>query len=132
MSRSLSLNRRCLDDVLVLDVVGDLVVGPPADAVWSEMDRAWADGTQKVLLNLSGLQYIDSTGVGAVLAAGKSAPGLNRQVKLCSIPPLVAKVFATLRVSSVLETYDDEPRALASFKHQPGGLRTQGCQVEGP
>ncbi|MCX6617029.1 MAG: STAS domain-containing protein [Acidobacteria bacterium] len=120
MSRSLSLNRRCLDDVLVLDVVGDLVVGPPADAVWSEMDRAWADGTQKVLLNLSGLQYIDSTGVGAVLAAGKSAPALNRQVKLCSIPPLVAKVFATLRVSSVLETYDDEPRALASFKHQPG------------
>lgn len=120
MSRSLSLNRRRLDDVLVLDVVGDLVVGPPADAVWNEMDRAWADGTQKVLLNLSGLQYIDSTGVGAVLAAGKSAPALNRQVKLCSIPPQIVRVFDTLRVSSVLETYDDEPRALASFKHQPG------------
>lgn len=120
MSRALSLTRRRLNDVLVLDVVGDLVVGQPADAVWEAMDRAWADGMLKVLLNLSGLQYIDSTGVGALLATGKSAAGLNRQVRLCSIPPQVAKVFDTLRVSSVLETYDDEPRALASFKHQPG------------
>jgi anti-anti-sigma factor len=120
MSRALSLIRRRLDDVLVLDIAGDLVVGPPADAVWDEMDRVWADGTQKVLLNLSGLRYIDSTGVGAVLAAGRSAAGLNRQMKLCSIAPQVARVFDTLRVSSALETYDDEPRALASFKRQPG------------
>ncbi len=120
MARRLSFGRRCLDGVVVLDLSGDLVVGPSADTMWQMMSQVWNDGTRKVMLNFSGVEYIDSTGVGALLAAQKSATELKAQFKLCCLPPNISNVLGTLRVATVLETFADEARALASFSADGG------------
>lgn len=130
MARPLTFSHRRLDGVLVLDLSGDLVVGDSANALWEAMSQVWEEGARKVMLNMSGVEYIDSTGVGALLGAHKSAADLHAQLKLCCVPPSVSHVLGTLRVSAVLESYEDEARALASFSH-PGALAAS-CGQPGP
>jgi anti-sigma B factor antagonist len=117
MPHALCCASRWVGDAVVVDVAGDLVVGPQADSMWREMKKLSDDGADKIVLNLSGLQYIDSTGVGALLAAGKSAAERHAQLRLCNVPPQVSEVLRTLRVASIFEMYANEAGAIASFNH---------------
>ena len=70
------------------------------------------DRSGRVLLDLSSVDFIDSSGLGAIVAALKQLqPG--QKMVLCGLTPTVAKVFRLTRMDSVFPIFDDMDSALA-------------------
>ncbi len=111
----LRLARREAGDVLVLEVAGDLVLGEECRLLQEEMYGVFGAEYSKVLLNLSQLRRVDSSGIGVLLAAKTSALRRNVQLKVCSVPPFVAGLLDRARLTSILEVYEEEAAALATY-----------------
>ena len=76
------------------------------------------DATRRVMLDLSQVGFIDSSGLGAVVAVRKSL-GPDRQLELAGLTPAVQKVFRLTRMDSVFPIHEHAPTAT-------GGLRDVG------
>ncbi len=111
----LSFEQRQANDVLVVDVLGNLVLGPEARLMRQEMESFLRLGNSKVLLNLSHVRHIDSTGVGVLLAVRTLATNLRVQLKVCCVPPVVFRLLEQLHLIRVLDVHEQETAALESF-----------------
>jgi len=70
---SVKLNTRQVGDVTVIDVSGRVTLGEGSSAVRDAMRDLTTKGNKKILLNLSEVSYIDSTGIGELVAGFTSA-----------------------------------------------------------
>jgi anti-sigma B factor antagonist len=71
----------------------------------------------KLLINLSGVEYIDSSGFGCFLSAFKVAKNNYGTLKFCCITPNIQSVFETLHLNTVFEIYPDSESGLKSFQN---------------
>ena len=102
-------------DVTILDLSGKLVRGVGDEALREAMDRLLGERRPKVLINLSDVSFVDSSGIGELVASKKMADQLGTSVKLMQVPE---RVQHTLRLSLLLplfETHPSEEAALAAF-----------------
>jgi len=111
----LSFEQRQANDVLVVDVLGNLVLGPETRLMRQEMESFLRKGNSKVLLNLSRVRHIDSTGVGVLLAVKTLATNLRVQFKVCCVPPVVLRLLEQLHLTKILDVHEQETAALESF-----------------
>lgn len=72
-------------------------------------------GSLKLVVNLSGVAYIDSTGIGALLAVLGEVKKRGGQMKLAELSPAVNKVFQLTRLTSFFEIYASEREALETL-----------------
>lgn len=70
----------------------------------------------KVILDLSGITYIDSSGFGCFLTTMKYARNNYGVLKLCNLDPGVKALFNTLQLHTIFEIYDNLESCVASFK----------------
>jgi anti-sigma B factor antagonist len=73
-------------------------------------------GAKNFLIDLVKVEYADSSGLGAILFGVRQTRPLGGQVKLVNLQPRVLSLIKIARLENVLEAYDDEQEALASFK----------------
>jgi anti-sigma B factor antagonist len=71
----------------------------------------------RLLINLSGVDYIDSSGFGCFLSALKVARNNYSTIKLCCITPKVQSVFETLHLHTIFEIYPDSNSGIISFNN---------------
>jgi anti-sigma B factor antagonist len=71
----------------------------------------------KMILNLQGIKYIDSSGFGVFLSILKTAANNNGQFKICNITREVMELFTLLQLHNVFKLYDSLDECLASFKN---------------
>ncbi len=71
--------------------------------------------TNKLVLDMGGLVFIDSSGLAAIVAGYKAAIESGGGLKLARLTPQVAQVFALTRLDRVFETYPDVESAMKSF-----------------
>jgi anti-sigma B factor antagonist len=64
----LSINQRQAGDVAILDLNGEVRIGDSATALRGAIRELVAAGNKKILLNLAGVRYIDSSGIGELIA----------------------------------------------------------------
>lgn len=74
-----------------------------------------AEGSSSVVVDLSPLDFIDSSGLGALVTALKIARQDNGVVRLCALSPPVKSIFELTRLSRVFEIYETSDEALSSF-----------------
>jgi len=82
-----------------------------------------------VLLDLSHIQFVDSSGCGAVLACSRKVDpdgDGHEEVKLCGVTRAVRSVFQMVRLHKVLEIYNDRDEALRAFADVPDQARAEG------
>jgi anti-sigma B factor antagonist len=72
----------------------------------------------RVVLDMRMVDFLDSSGLGAVVAAMKQL-GTERKLELASLTPTVAKVFRLTRMDGVFRIHDDADTALAGLAHAP-------------
>ena len=101
--------------VAVLDVGGSVTMGEEAQAL-KKLLRDKLDKKQSVLVNLAGLRYMDSSGVGALVEAKAHAISHGVQLRLCQVPHTLDKVLRELHLRQILEVYDTESEALGLFQ----------------
>ena len=86
-----------------------------ADRISNELSKLFEVPNSKVIIDLEGIKYIDSSGFGCFLTAMKSARNNYGKLKICNIDPEVLAVFNTLQLNSVLDLYIDLKSCLDSF-----------------
>ncbi len=102
-------------DVMILDLKGRLTAGLGDQILRDAIDELLAENRKKILLNLSEVAFLDSAGVGELVAGLRTARRFGAELKLLNVG---ARVYSTLDMTRLLptfETYDDENEAVRSF-----------------
>src|SRR5204862_6519372 len=117
---NLKLNIRNVDDVSVVDMRGRLILGEESSALRLALKDLLANDEKKILLNLAGVGYIDSSGLGTLVSGLASATSANAQLKLLNLDRRVHDVIRTTHLHLVFEVFDDEAKAIRSFASHAG------------
>jgi anti-sigma B factor antagonist len=110
-----TLNTRRVGDVVVMDVSGRITLGEGSSAMRGEI-RALADkGDKKVLLNLGGVTYIDSAGLGELVSGYTSMVHVGGTLKLLSPTKRTKELLQITHTYKLFEVHEDEAEAVRSF-----------------
>ena len=102
-------------EVLILEYSGRLTIGKGDIVVRESIGNAIEQGERNILLDMSGVAVLDSSGVGELVAAHNSAQELDGAVKLLRLTPRVGEVLKITQLTGLFEIFDDRDAALASF-----------------
>ena len=111
----LSVRIRNVDDAVVFDLTGRLIMGEAESALRQKVRDILDSGTQKLAFNLSEIKYIDSSGIGCLAAAWTSANKHKAKSRLYAVPSKVMLMLKISRLDSILEIMSDETSALADW-----------------
>lgn len=124
---SLKYDVRQTSDVTILDLNGRLSLGealafgPGSGLVLSETIRGLTKkGQKKILLNLAGVTYVDSSGVGQLVGALTTARNQGGDIKLLKPSIHVLDLLKTTKLDGVFDIQDDEAAAIQSFSRVAG------------
>jgi anti-anti-sigma factor len=118
MERTMQVDLRHVDDVIIVDLEGRMVAGVGERILHDVMNQLVAEGWKKILLNLSGVSWIDSAGIGELVASIKMAKRFGVVVRLLRIGDRVKHVLSISQILPLLEVYEDESAALRDLKEQ--------------
>jgi len=102
-------------DVRILELQGRLVLGEPVDALGKTTKGMIGDGHNKIVVSLKGVEYVDSAGIGELVAAKKRAVEKKGDVKLLMPNQTVYKVLSMLSLHLIFEIHEDEAKAVRAF-----------------
>jgi anti-sigma B factor antagonist len=124
---SLKYDVRQTRDVTILELNGRLSLGealafgPGSGLVLSETIREFTKkGQKKILLNLAGVTYVDSSGVGQLVGALTTARNQSGDIKLLKPSVHVLELLKTTKLDGVFDIHEDETAAIQSFSRSAG------------
>jgi bifunctional UDP-N-acetylglucosamine pyrophosphorylase/glucosamine-1-phosphate N-acetyltransferase len=106
---------RDVGPVTIFTVSGPLTAGEAAKTVGRKIRQAIEGGRKQILVNLSGVFYLDSAGLGELFRALASLRSRGGQIKFSDVPDKTLQLLRAAKLDQVMEIYPDEPTALASF-----------------
>ena len=112
----LDVKERQAGDVTILDLSGEVRIGEGAVALRDSIRNLADQGKTKVLLNLAGVKYMDSTGVGELIANYTTVTRQGGQLKLLSLTDRIQNLLVITKLLTVFDSYDNEAEALKSFE----------------
>jgi anti-sigma B factor antagonist len=114
---TLKMDTRAVEGVAVVSCSGRIVFGEEANALRDTLKKLLTTSKQ-VVLNLSGVSYIDSGGLGTLVGVYSSARAAGADIKLTGLGQRLRDVLAITKLATVFEVYDTEQQAIAAFKPQ--------------
>ena len=111
-----TVEQRTNDGIPILDVTGRLSAGEAADYLVSRVRAAIEGGGNRIVINLSGVGYIDSLGLEALLQIHNLLRGRKGEVKLLNPTDKVAELLQMTRLTTVFDIGTDESTAVAALK----------------
>ena len=104
------------DDIIIFDIEGEIKRSDITDATLHQLVKDQLDrGRRKILLNFQDVAFIDSFGVGEILASYISTHNLGGKLKIVRISKKLFLIFQVTMLTKVFEIFDDEERAIQSF-----------------
>ena len=113
----MTLKERRVGDVSILDLKGRLVLDDGDDLLRDRINDLVNEGRLKIVVNLHDVTYVDSCGVGVLIAKYVSVRKKGGDVKLLNLTSRSQRLMEISKLLTVFETFDSEDRALASFIH---------------
>lgn len=107
--------RRQVGEVSVLDVAGRITLGRTSSAFRDALGELTEASAKKIVLNLRDVSYIDSSGIGELVAAYKKITERGGQLKLSGLSGQGAYQLLVTKSCSFFETYVDDDAAIHSF-----------------
>ena len=112
---SLAIRQRDREGIAILDLDGRITVGEEATALRDRLRDMTAAGLRQVLLNLQNVDYIDSTGLGAMVVCFTSLRKAGGALKLLNLNRRTIELLLLTKLSTVFELFNDEQDAVNSF-----------------
>ncbi len=109
------IEHRLIEDVHILDIEGRLTIEGGTSRFHEAVQRVMRQGGRKLLLNLSGVTHIDSSGIGELVGARTAMENLGGHLKLLHVPPRVHEVLKITKLTTIFDIFEDEETALQSF-----------------
>lgn len=111
----LKMTERTVDGVSVLDLEGRIVLGEESSALRERVKNLLGQDHKKIILNMGNVSYIDSAGLGALVASYTSAKNQGAILKLVNLGGKFREVLQVTKLLTVFEVYDSEQAAISSF-----------------
>jgi len=104
-----------VDGVAVVTLDGRIVLGEESTSLREKLKSMLAEGKKKIVLNMANIKYIDSSGLGTLVAAHVSAKAQGASVRLCNLGEKFHEVLQLTKLLTVFDVYDTEAAAVRSF-----------------
>ncbi|PYS78412.1 MAG: anti-sigma factor antagonist, partial [Acidobacteria bacterium] len=95
---------------------GKITIGEGSVSLRSAIRRLIEEGKKKILLNLAGVGYVDSSGIGELVSSYTTIQREGGQLKLLKLTQKIKDLLTITKLLTVFDVYDDEAEALNSFK----------------
>jgi anti-sigma B factor antagonist len=112
----LNIRERQAGDITVLDMDGRITIGEGSISLRSAVRRLLEEGKKNILLNLAGVGYIDSSGIGELVSSYTAIKNSQGQLKLLSLTEKLRDLLTITKLLTVFDAYETETEALESFK----------------
>ena len=112
------IEERIIGDVTVLDLKGKMTLGEGDELLKDKINSLIHQGQKKLLLNLEGVPYIDSAGLGEIVRTYTTVSRQGGNLKLVNLTKRITDLLSITKLLTVFETFDSEPDALKSFAAQ--------------
>ena len=122
---NLYIDQRPSADITILDLKGRLRVGGNALALHRSIRSLVLEKKTLIILNLAGVNFIDSCGLGELVASQVSVENKGGEIKLIGLTNQLRELLKATRLLAVFDTYEDELEAIQSFADR-------GSSVEKP
>jgi anti-sigma B factor antagonist len=111
----LNIAERQGGDVTILDMSGKITIGEGSVALRTAIRRLLEEGKKKILLNLAGVNYIDSSGIGELVSSYTAINKESGQLKLLNLTQKLQDLLTITKLLTVFDVYENEAEALSSF-----------------
>ena len=111
----ITISERQAGDVTILDLDGKVTIGEGSVALRNTIRRLLGDGKSKILMNLGGVGYIDSSGIGELVSSFTAVNKEGGTLKLLNLTQKIQDLLAITKLLTVFDVYEDEAEALSSF-----------------
>jgi anti-sigma B factor antagonist len=112
----LKLTKRTVDGILAIECSGRIVLGEESGLLRDEVKKTITDGAKKIVLNLGEVNYIDSSGLGTLVALHTTAQNAGGTIKLANLTKRVGDLLQVTKLLTVFDVHDSEYEALESFR----------------
>ncbi|PYT83783.1 MAG: anti-sigma factor antagonist [Acidobacteria bacterium] len=109
-------NSEEVEGVSVVELDGRIVLGEESNSLREELKSLIAEGKKKIVLNMANIKYIDSAGLGILVAAHLSAKTQGASVRLCHLGKKFHEVLQMTKLLTVFDVYDTQEAAVSSFQ----------------
>jgi anti-sigma B factor antagonist len=111
-------------DVTVVVVSGKLTMGEGTSALRNKIRELVASGSRKIVLNMADVSYMDSSGLGELIAAHTTVTTAGGEIKLLNLAKRVHDLLKLTKLYTVFEAFEDEASAVDSFsKAEPSAAQ---------
>ena len=107
---------RQTESVVIVDLSGQIKLGEGSSIVRDTVKDLLAKGQKNILLNLADINYIDSSGIGELVAAFTSVRNQGGEMKLLHLTKKVHDLLQITKLYTVFDVKDDEAEAVAAFR----------------
>jgi len=111
----LEIREREVEGIRVLDLEGRLVAGEEVERMRAALNQLLAAGHRQIVLNLAGVDYIDSTGLGSLVVCFGRVQEAGGALKLLHLNRRAIELLVLTKLTTVFEVFDDERDAINSF-----------------
>jgi anti-sigma B factor antagonist len=112
----LNIRERQAGEITVLDMDGRITIGEGSVALRSAIRRLLEEGKKNILLNLAGVGYIDSSGIGELVSSYTAINKEGGQLKLLSLTQKLRDLLTITKLLTVFDAYETEADALGNFR----------------
>ena len=111
----MEIHTRTIGEVHVLDISGKITLGDATKTMRHTISDLLENGGKKILLNLTNVNYIDSSGIGELVRSYTTVTNKGRQLKLLNLTAKVRELLVITKLLTVFQVYENEQAAVASF-----------------
>ena len=112
----MQIEERSVGDVTILDLKGKMTLGEGDELLRDKINSLIHQGQKKLLLNLEGVPYIDSAGLGEIVRTYTTVSRQGGSLKLVNLTKRITDLLSITKLLTVFETFDTEKDAVSSFQ----------------
>jgi anti-sigma B factor antagonist len=114
---ALKIESREVARVTILDIHGRIILGDEIGRLRDAVRDLVSEGKKRIILNLAGVDYIDSSGVGELVGCFTTVRNAGGELKLLNLTQKVQDVLYVTKLYTVFDVRDDEFKAVRSFDY---------------
>ena len=112
----MQIEQRVNGDVVVMAIIGDITLSKGGDVLLKDkVQSLLQQGHRKLLLDLGGVSYVDSAGLGQLVQVYATTSHLGGSLKLLNLTKRLKDLLVLTKLLTVFDAYDSEDAAVASF-----------------
>ncbi|HEY3457302.1 MAG TPA: STAS domain-containing protein [Bryobacteraceae bacterium] len=112
---ALTAKTRRVGNVAIVDLTGRITLGESTGILRDELRSLLAQGNKQIILNMAGVSYVDSAGLGELVSAYTTATNQGASLKLLHLQGKLHDLMQITKLHTIFSSFDDEKKAVESF-----------------